>query len=186
MKKILLTLTIGTLLASCSDKKAEIKADNSVDVAVTKNMNKAELQYVDRWNQIELSHTDNKYGEWGGDTDIILVYSDGKKYYANYARYLGSYEPPKPPKENQETKKWYEYKKPEREIDSIELSSKEIELTEISILELTKLKINSKSSFSHSGIVNRVISRDSSLIIEDYPSKKWDTFQRLKKSIADK
>ncbi|PVW13548.1 hypothetical protein [Marixanthomonas spongiae] len=186
MKKILLTLTIGILLASCSDKKAEIKAENSVDFDVTKNVNEAELKYVDRWNQIELSHTDDKYGEWGGDTDIILVYSDGKNYYAKYAKYLGSYEPPEPPKENEEIKKWYEYKKLERGIDSIELNSEQIELIETSILELTKLKINSKSSFSHSGIVNRVISRDSSLIIEDYPSNKWSEFQKLKNSIMNK
>ena len=147
---------------------------------------KISLNYVDSWNQIELAQTDDKYGEWGGDSDIILIYSDGKTIFADYSRYLGSYEPPMPPKENEKPKKWFEYKKLEHKIDSIQLSNKEIGMIENAIMELTKLKLNSNSYPPHSGIVNSVISRDSTLIIEDYPSNKWKPFQQLKKSITEK
>ena len=184
MKKILLTLTIGILLASCTDKKAEIKAENSVDVKVAKNSNKAKLEYIDKWNQIELAHTDDKYGEWGGDTDIILVYSDGKKYYANYAKYLGSYEPPKPPSENEKIKKWYEYQKLERKIDSIELNSESLQLIKDAIIYLAKKKVTNSSSPSHAGISNSVISKDSSLVIYDYPSDEWKSFKQLKAKLG--
>ncbi len=186
MKNIFLTLTIGFILASCTDKKAEIKTGNSVDVKVDENANKTELEYVDRWNQIELAQTDDKYSEWGGDSDIILIYSDGKEIFANYSRFLGSYEPPMPPKENERPKKWFEYKKLEHKIDSIRLNNKEIGMIENAIMELTKLKLNSSSYQPHSGIVNSVISRDSSLIIKDYPSNKWKSFQQLKKSLTKK
>jgi hypothetical protein len=170
MKKILITLLIEFLLASCND-------------------NEAELEYVDIWNQIELAHTDDKYGEWGGDTDIILVYSDGKKYYANYSKYLGSYEtpkPPKPPNENEKVKKWYEYKKLEQKIDSIELNSESIQLIKDAIIYLTEEKITNSSFPSNAGISNSVISRDSSLIIDNYPSDEWKPFQQLKSKLGVK
>ena len=186
MKKILLITIIGILFANCADKKDKLDATETIKSKKTKSESEIKLEYIDRWNKIELAQTDDEFGEWGGNSDIIIVYSDGEKIYANYSRYLGSYEPPKPPKENEEPKIWYEYKELEKTIDSVELNSEQIELIENAIMELTKLKINSKTYPSHSGIVNTVISRDSSLIIEDYPSNKWESFQRLKKSIADK
>ncbi len=179
-------MIIGILFANCADKKDKLDATGTIKSEKTKTESEIKLEYIDRWNKIELAQTDDEFGEWGGNSDIIVVYSDGEKIYANYLRYLGSYEPPKPPKENEEPKKWYEYKELEKTIDSVELNREQIELIENAIMELTKLKINSKSSFSHSGIVNRVISKDSSLIIEDYPSNKWTEFQKLKKSIINK
>lgn len=184
MKKILLILIISNLFANCTVKND--KLDSTKIIQTDKAKSEKNIEYIDSWNQIELAHTDDELGEWGGNSDIILIYSDGKKIYANYSRYLGSYDSPNPPNESEKTKKWYEYKKLEKTIDSVELNSKQIELIQSAIIELTKLKINSKSSFSHSGIINSVISSDSSLIIEDYPSKKWAEFQKLKKSIMNK
>ncbi|PNW27013.1 hypothetical protein [Formosa algae] len=184
MKKILLILIIGILFANCADKKDKLEATEIIKSDKAKS--EKEIEYIDRWNQIELAQTDDEFGEWGGNSDIIVIFSDGEKLYANYSRYLGSYKPPKPPKENEIPKKWYEYKELESRIDSVELNSEQIELIENAILELTELKINSKSYPAHSGIVNTVISRDSSLIIEDYPSKEWKSFQNLKKSITEK
>ncbi|AXO79963.1 hypothetical protein DZC78_06030 [Olleya aquimaris] len=184
MKKILFIFIFGILLTNCADKKD--KPEKTKITKSDKAKSEKEIEYIDRWNQIELAQTDDEFGEWGGNSDIIVIFSDGEKIYANYSRYLGSYEPPKPPKENEAPKKWYEYKEIESRIDSIELNSEQIELIENAILELTKLKINSKTYPSHSGIVNTVISRDSSLIIEDYPSKEWKSFQNLKKSITEK
>ncbi|WP_417887965.1 hypothetical protein [Zunongwangia sp.] len=184
MKKVVLILLIGILFANCADKNEKLE---TTEINKSGNItSEKKLKYIDRWNQIELAQTDDELGEWGGNSDIIIIYSDGEKIYANYSRYLGSYQPPKPPKENEEPNKWYKYKELEDKVDSIELNNVQIELIENAILELTKLKINSKSSFSHSGIINRVISRDSSLIIRDYPSKEWKAFQNLKKSITEK
>ncbi|MEQ8475362.1 hypothetical protein [Fulvivirga sp.] len=186
MKKILLILIIGILFANCANKNDKQDATEVTNLEKAKAGSQIKLEYIDRWNQVELTQTDDEFGEWGGNSDIIVIYSDGEKIYANYSRYLGSYEPPKPPNENEKTKKWYEYKELEKTIDSVELNSEQIELIESAIIELTKLKINSKTYPAHSGIVNTVISRDSSLIIEDYPSKEWQSFQYLKKSITDK
>jgi hypothetical protein len=186
MKKILLTFIIGVVFANCANKKDELTSENQSDLEKAQSASESELEYIDRWNQIELAQTDDKYGEWGGDSDIILIYSDGEIVFANYSRYLGSYAPTMPPKENEKPKKWYEYKKLNRKIDSIELSGDQIGLIENAIIELTKTKINSETYPSHSGFVNSVISRDSSLIIRDYSSNEWKLFQRLKTSIMEK
>ena len=183
MKNILILFTLGVLFASCADKETQIKTGNLAD---TKNINKVELEYVDKWNQIEFAQTDDKYGEWGGDTEIILVYSDGKKYYANYAKHLGSQEPLIAPIENKEIKKWYEYKKLDFKIDSVKLDQNKIALVENAILGLVKQKIQNPSYISHSGIYNSVITRDSSLVIDDFPSGKWLDFQKLKNSLTKK
>lgn len=177
-------MIIGILFADCADKKDKPEATEVIKSDEAKS--EKEIEYIDRWNQIELAQTDDEFGEWGGNSDIILIFSDGEKLYANYSRYLGTYEPPKPPKENEILKKWYDYEELESKIDSVELNSEQIELVENAILELTELKINSKSYPANAGIVNKVISRDSSLIIEDYPSKEWKSFQNLKKSITEK
>ncbi|MFC4690926.1 hypothetical protein ACFO5T_10845 [Dokdonia genika] len=186
MKKILLTLTIGILLASCADKNAEKEVKKSADLNVAENKTKIELKYVDSWNQIELAHTDDKYGEWGGDTDIIKIYSDGKKYYADYAKYLGNVGPPEPPSENAEVKIWYEYKELESKTDSLELNNIELQLIKDAIIYLTKEKINNSSFPTHAGISNSVISRDSTLIIDSYPSDEWKPFQELKRRLSEK
>jgi len=181
MKKIALTLImVIPFMVSCVD---ENKNESNSEV---KNEMNISLDFIDKWNQLELAHTDDKYGEWGGDSDVILVYSDGKKIYADYSKYLGSYEPPMPPKENEKPKKWYEYKMLELKIDSIELNNVEIGLIEKAIVELAKKKINNRTSFSHAGIVNKVISSDSSFIIKDYPSNDWVTFKKLKKKLTEK
>ncbi|MFI2741272.1 hypothetical protein ACG2LH_00920 [Zhouia sp. PK063] len=126
MKKILLILIFGNLFTNCSSKND--KLDSTKITESDKAKSEKEIEYINNWNQIELAHTDDEFGEWGGNSDIILIYSDGKKIYANYSRYLGSYEPPNPPNANEKPKKWYEYKKLEKTIDSVELNSEQIEL----------------------------------------------------------
>ncbi len=173
MKKRLITIIFGIILASCTEEKS-------------KNSSKTEVEYIYKWNQVELTHTDDKYGEWGGDTDVIIVYSDGKKYYADYVKCVGSNKPPKPPSGNEITNRWHTCGILELKIDSIQIKDKEIELIEKAIIELTKLKINSRWNPTHSGIRNSVISRDSSLWIIDYPlGDNWESFQILKKSLTE-
>ncbi|MFD0975405.1 hypothetical protein [Salinimicrobium gaetbulicola] len=199
--KIFLKILFLILLISCDNTgKNKIPVLNKTDSLGTKSVqiksieqNKQEiktsekpLDYIDIVNEIELSHTDDKYGEWGGDTDLILIYSNGNQYFANYSRYLGSVEPPLPPKENEKPKKWYEYKKLDFEIDSLKLNQSDKELIEKTILELLKNKLRNPTSFSHSGISNKIISKDSTLLIRDYPSIEWKSFQELKKVLKEK
>ena len=185
MKNILLTLSIGILIAGCVDKNDELENSQSNNFDASDNDKSAELRYIDEWNSIELAHTNDEYGEWGGDSEIILIYSDGKVYYANYAKYLGEPGPPEQPKEDEEVKVWYEYKKLERKIDSVELTTEQLLLIKDAIYHLAKEKITKSSMPTHGGIVNSVVSTDSTLIIYDYPSDVWEPFQKLKKTITE-
>jgi len=179
MKNVISFIFFVAIISGCTNQPKRKELNSKTDAE-----QKTTLEYINRWNQIELAHTDAKYGEWGGDSDVITIYSDGKTLYANYSRYLGSTSPPMPPKENEEVKKWFEYKELDYKIDSIELDNRGIHLVENAILELVKQKIDNQTFISHSGIRNSVIARDSSLIIEDYPSGKWTTFQKLKDKLT--
>jgi hypothetical protein len=179
MKIYLLILLFGLSLISCVDIPTDKKIEKDIS---TENI----LNYIDTFNEIEISQTDDKYGEWGGDSDIIRIYSDGENILADYSRYLGSMEPPTPPKENKIPKKWYEFKKLEFKIDSIKLNIFEKQLVEIAVLDLLQNKIRNETSFSNFGINNRIVSKDSSLIINDYNSIKWKSFQKLKNELDKK
>ncbi|WP_431471599.1 hypothetical protein I5168_09450 [Nonlabens sp. SCSIO 43208] len=185
MKNILLKFLIGILIASCIDRYDKIENSQSNYLYITDSNKNDELRYIDKWNSIELAHTNNEYGEWGGDTEIINIYSDGKVYYANYAKYLGEPGPPDPPKEDEEVKVWYEYKKLNRKIDSVELTANQLRLIKDAIYHLTQEKITTSSFAAHGGIVNSVVSKDSTLIIDSYPSDEWKPFQKLKKTIIE-
>ena len=185
MKNILPKLLIGILIAGCVDKNDKVENSQSNNFDITDNKRSTELRYIDKWNSIELAHTNDEYGEWGGDTEIIKIYSDGKVYYANYAKYLGEPGPPEPPKEDEEVKVQYEYQKLERKIDSVELTAKQLRFIKDAIYHLAQEKITSSSFPTHGGIVNSVISQDSTLIIDDYPSDEWEPFQKLKKTIIE-
>ena len=193
--KILLKIVILLLITSCdnikSNKKSDIDKKKFLDTESVENDEKISssekfLKFIDTINEIEISHTDDKYGEWGGDTDIILVYSNGNQFFANYSRYLGSAEPPSPPKENEKQKKWYQYKELAFKIDSIKLNQSDKKLIEKTILELLKNKLRNPTSFSNSGINNKIISKDSSLVISDYPSIEWKNFHKLKSVLNKK
>jgi hypothetical protein len=165
-----------------SDESLKVEANNE---APNPEIKTKVLAFIDNRNDIELSQTDDKYGEWGGDTDLIKIYSDGDKLYADYYKYLGSKKPPSPPKENEKQKKWYEYKTLDTKIDSIELNDNEKHLAELSIVELIKYKVRNES-IQLGGIINKIVSKDSSLIINDCNSIKWKSFQMLKTELIKK
>lgn len=164
--KFVCKITLFVFLVSCQNDNSENK-----------------LKFIDTYTCLELMHTDDTYGEWGGDTDIIWVYTSGTDYFANYRRYLGSNQPPPPPpppKENEKPKKWYDYQKLEIRKDSIQLNKHTEKLVEEAIFELFKNKIKNTQGFSHSGISNSVVLGDSTFIIYDYPSIEWQKFHELK------
>lgn len=71
-------------------------------------------------------------------------------------------------------------------IDSIKLNQFDKDLVEKAILELLNNKLRNPSGFPHSGIFNSVVSKDSSLVIMDYPSIDWKYFQKLKHELINK
>lgn len=169
MKHRILILLSGILFTNCSDEHTEKKE-----------------YFLHTYNDLEITHTNDKYGEWGGDTDVVHIYYDGENVLVDYSLYLGSTESPLPPKPDEKPRKWYEYKKLDFKIDSIRLNPYEIQLVQISILDLVKHKIETPEKLSHSGIYNSVVSKDSSLIIKNYPSFEWESFQKLKSALMNK
>lgn len=125
-----------------------------------------------------LSQTDSKCGEWGGDTEIVRVYQkncSGNILIDYSVIIMDCSDPIKQYSENKDV--------PVKTI----IVDKELETQiEQCVLELTKMKLNNSNYIEHSGIINSVIYSDSTLIIKDYPSKKWLTFENLAERIKTK
>ncbi|TYB68696.1 hypothetical protein ES676_14535 [Bizionia saleffrena] len=137
------------------------------------------LYGISSCTEIELTHTDDKCGEWGGNTEIIRFFKKDCKseYYIVYSKRLMdcSIDP------------ITHYKRKDFDEQKIILSTKEDrKLLELCIKELTEMKLSNPIIITHSGILNKVTSNDSTLTIKDYPSKEWSNFNRLKKSIMEK
>ncbi|REG84120.1 hypothetical protein [Winogradskyella sediminis] len=185
MKKILLTLIIGLLLANCADKKTESKAENDEVVetaeSVIKNLGNTEngtLKIIDSYQELILKQNGNKCGEWGGDTKEIRIYKTehNGKFFADYKNIIIDCKDP-----------YSEKNKPKIiEKKEIILDESELNLAQESISELIKYKLTTEQRISHSGIGNYVISIDSTLIIEDWPSFGWPKFRELIKQIENK
>ncbi len=62
---------------------------------------------------------------------------------------------------------------------TIQATDEERKLIEQAITELLKRKLSNNDSFGHSGIQNSVVFSDSTLIIKDYPSIRWSSFEKL-------
>lgn len=175
-KKIkVIAIILAFLIVSC-DSKEKPKAGEIF------------LQSINEWQELQMIQTDDRYGEWGGNTFIFRIYkkTDSDLILADYKELEGSPDPPPPPDPDSIIKPWYNYKPVVVEKNALKLSAAELELIQKSILELTIQKLENEDRISHSGISNVVIFQDSSLIIKDYPSIKWSNFQKLKKSVLEK
>lgn len=149
------------------------------------------LKSLDSYQEIILIQTDDRLGEWGGNTFIVKIYieRDAETIVADYKELEGTREPPLPPSPNESSDSidnWFGHKSIITEINKIKLTENDKKLIEDAIIELIKHKIRNTDSFGHSGISNRIMYKDSSLIVEDYPSIKWSNFQKLKKSLLEK
>lgn len=126
--------------------------------------------------EIELNHSDDKCGEWGGDSETIFVYQKDCKgeFYIKYKkRIMDCKEDP-----------IIHYQRKDFDKEKTVLLTKEDRiLIELCIKELTEMKLSNPNVIAHSGIENRVTFSDSTLVIKDYPSKKWLAFNRLKEHI---
>jgi hypothetical protein len=144
------------------------------------------FDFINSKNELYLAHTNDKYGEWGGDTFIIRLYrnTQTKELQMDYTEYQGEAAPPKPPETNSEIQNdWYIGQPIRFEKKKIIATSKYLKQISNSILELASIRLEHKDIPAMSGIYNRVLLSDSSLIIQNYPSKNWDSFHILKNTI---
>lgn len=134
------------------------------------------LSSISLCGEIVFTHTDDKCGEWGGNSESIRVFKKECKgqYYLEYRKRLMDCKAD--PITHYQRKDYDEQK-------TILSTNEDIKLVELCIKEM---KLSNPIVITHSGIVNKVISSDSTLVIKDYPSKEWSSFNRLKKSIMEK
>lgn len=144
------------------------------------------LSLIEFKEEFRLVQTDDRFGEWGGNTFVIRIYKDSKSklILADYQEFEGSMKPPHPPKSNERSTELFLESKPILvQKNNIRLTLNEKEIIEDAIIELVSHKRKSENEISHSGYYNSIISADSAVFLVDYPSIKWSYFQKLRKSI---
>lgn len=164
----------------------EIGCDHS-DESNSTNWNFESIQYQ---NELYLIQTDDRFGEWGGNTYLIRVYRENKTEHIllDYKEYQGEAGPPQPPHPDSIPNTILEWLGREpilNEKNKIKASEIYLKLIADAIQELIEIRINNSVFVTMSGVVNRVIYSDSTLIIEDYPSTNWDKFQIVRKKIEN-
>ena len=186
MKNLILILFFGILFTNCADKKPSKNSETEKEVVeivenVIKNLNNPEtgtLQIIDTYQELLLKQSGDKCGEWGGDTEEIRIYKTRHKgkTLADFKKTIIDCDDP------------YSQKSKPKIIEKkgIELTETELKLINDCINELVSQKISTEQRISHSGIANTVMTRDSTLIIEDYPSFRWLKFKELTKIITEK
>ena len=126
------------------------------------------LKFINRVNKLEILTVDDKCGEWGGNEKILTIYRDDLEGqlladYIEKNKVCGNGNDP------QITKS----------IKRIKLTQEQNELILKSINELCEKKLNREDYPSHSGIFNRIMLSDSSIIISDFPSIELESMNNL-------
>ena len=131
------------------------------------------------FKEIKFSHTNDKCGEWGGNNETIVVFRTEYKgpLFIEYRKRIMDCN--KDPTIHYERKDYDERK-------MVKSTKEDIKLLELCIEELVEMKLSNQAILTHSGITNEIISRDSTFVIRDYPSKEWLNFKRLKNIVLKK
>lgn len=182
MKKQLKYIILLLVLIPFGCGKDTTTSDKQTEFEATYAKQKT-LGILEEMEEIELLQQDDAYGEWGGDVDMIRIYSHEGNSYANYNRYEGKNTPLPPPHEMD--KEWYKYKTHTIKIDSLKLNEKEKHLVEVAIINLLINKLRN-NNIPLDGIFNSAISKDSSFVLNDYNSFDWHSFIELKASFESK
>lgn len=141
-----------------------------------KTENKATvLLNINHVNKLEFLTVDDKCGEWGGNEKQIIFYRDSfqSQLLADYiekTKDCGSGNEPKVTKS----------------VKRIKVSEEESKLIIETINELCENKLSREDFPAHSGIYNRIMLSDSSMIIQDFPSVELKKFNKLTKEIQQK
>ena len=133
------------------------------------------LLNIDRVNKLELLTVDDKCGEWGGDEKQLTIYRDNFKGPL-LADYL------------ERTKNCANGSEPKvtKSIKRIKITEEQSKLIVESINELCESKMAREDYPSHSGIFNRIMLSDSSMLITDFPSVELKKFGELVGKIKQK
>ncbi len=133
------------------------------------------LLYINHVNKLEFLSVDDKCGEWGGNEKQLILYRDNFN-----GPLLADY--------SERTKNCDNVSEAiiTKSIRRIKISEAENKLIIQSINELSKNKMTSEDFPSHSGIYNRIMLSDSSLIITDFPSVELKKFGELVGKIKKK
>jgi hypothetical protein len=179
MKKIALNVLHIIVLCSFS-----IGCNNEIETN-SSDWNFDSIQYS---TELYLIHSDDRFGEWGGNTFFIRVYRDYQtnQILLDYKEYEGMMGPPPPPHPDSIPNtilEWYETMPVLFEKIRIKASESYLKLIADAIQELIDVKVNNSEFVTMSGKENKVIYSDSTLIIEDYPSTNWDKFQLIRKKL---
>ena len=133
------------------------------------------LLHINHVNKLELLSVNDKCGEWGGDEKQLLIYRDDFK-----GQLLADYS------EKTKTCGNGSESKITKSIKRIKITEEETNLIIESINELCKNKMAREDYPSHSGIFNRIMLSDSSMIITDFPSVELKKFGELVGKIKQK
>jgi hypothetical protein len=133
------------------------------------------LLHINRVNKLELLTVDEKCGEWGGDEKQLTIYRDDFKgpLLADYLERTKNCDNGSEPKVTKSIKR-------------IEITEEESKLIVESINELCESKLAKEDYPSNSGIFNRIMLSDSSMIITDFPSVELKKFAKLVGKIKQK
>lgn len=133
---------------------------------------KTVLLHINHVNKLELLTVDDKCGEWGGNEKQIIFYRDNfnSPLLADYT---------------EKTKTCGDGSEPNvtKSVKRIKVSEKESKLIIKTINELSESKLSREDVPSHSGIFNRIMLSDSSIVIQDFPSVELKKFNELTKEI---
>lgn len=130
---------------------------------------------------ITLIQKGDECGEFGGNLEMIKIFnnSTNTKDIFDKADVLASYSLYDDCGNNPPIEKM----KPLESFISCDLSEKDMKAILSAIEELINMRLENMSFISHSGKINMVIAKDSSIIIRDYPSSEWKGFKKLRSKL---
>lgn len=135
------------------------------------------LSFLDEYQNLTLFQLNSKCGEFGGDIKELKFYKDSlaSSIFVDFKKSIMDCDSDPHPNEAKIV------------VSKKVLNQNEIELLSESIKQLINFKINSnKQTAVHRGILNFIVSKDSSFYINDYPSFEWSKFIELSKLIENK
>jgi hypothetical protein len=133
------------------------------------------LKFINRGNKLEILTMDDKCGEWGGNEKILTIYREDLNGQL-LADYIEKVKVCGNGNHSQITKS----------IKRIKITKEQNELILESINELCVKKLNREDYPSHSGIFNRIMLSDSSIIISDFPSIELESINNLITKLPNK
>jgi len=170
MNKWLKLIIASSIISGCSNDRLTTREKDNY------------LKFIDSQTELILSQTDDRFGEWGGNTFEIRVYFDyyHQKLKADYKEYQGQKGPPAPPKIDITKDSSYIMTKPlVYEKSKIKLATIDSKLIEDANLDRCRRRIYNDELMANAGITNEINFSGSLLIVYEYPSFKRNKFHEV-------